>query len=230
MTLFRSFLSLIFPSVCFACGKALYDTEDSICTLCHYHLPKTNYHLYSDNPVTRLFWGRVNISAASSCYRFAKDGKVQQLIHHLKYRGQKNIGKTVGRFYGAELLQSELFSTVELIVPVPLHKHKLKKRGYNQSDLFAEGLAQAMKKEYDPGILVRGAPTETQTRKSRFARFRNVDSVFHLRDPGRLEGKHILLVDDVVTTGSTLEACAGKLLEVPGVKVSVATIAHAEQQ
>src|SRR5688572_7975230 len=129
----KDFLSLIFPKVCCACGKALYSSEECICMLCHYHLPKTNYHLDPDNPIVKLFWGRSDIHSASSCYKFSKGGKIQHLIHQLKYCGQKEIARTVGKFYGSELKEAELFKPVNMIIPVPLHPKKLKKRGYNQS-------------------------------------------------------------------------------------------------
>jgi len=224
----KAFLSLIFPKICSACGNGLYDTEDCICTLCQYQLPKTDFHLNPDNPIIKLFWGRADIFSASSCYKFSKGSKVQHLIHQLKYRGQKEIGKTIGKFYGSELKESALFNSVNTIMPVPLHPKKLRKRGYNQSDSFAEGLAESMKVESDLKNLVRTIATETQTKKSRFARFKNVDSIFAIKNSEKLEGKHILLVDDVVTTGSTLEACANKLLEIQGTKVSVVTIACAD--
>ena len=224
----KDFLYLIFPNACAACGNALYENEDCICTLCRFQLPKTDFHFNPNNPVIKLFWGRTNIYSASSYYKFSKGGKVQHLIHQLKYRGQKEIGKTIGRFFGTELKQSESFNTIDTVIPVPLHPKKFKKRGYNQSDFFAEGLAQTMNAKSDLKNLVRTVATEAQTKKSRFARFKNVDSIFAIKNSANLEGKHILLVDDVVTTGSTLEACANKLLEIPEVKVSVATIACTE--
>lgn len=220
----NDFLSLIFPKVCFACGKSLYKKEDCICTHCLFHLPKTNFHLYADNPVVKLFWGRVNIFSGASFLSFAKGSRVQHLIHQFKYRGKKEIGLSLGKRYGNELKQSSLFSSINLITPVPLHKEKLKKRGYNQSDFFARGLSEAFETEHK-NILMRTRSTETQTKKSRFARWKNVEEIFQITEPETVRGKHVLLVDDVVTTGATLEACAQKILEVPDTKVSVATIA-----
>ncbi len=221
----NDFLSLVFPKVCYACGKSLFKKEDCICTHCLYHLPQTNFHLYADNPVIKLFWGRTNIHSASSLYSFSKGSKVQHLIHHLKYRGKKEIGTSLGKYYGRELKKSFLFSSAEMVLPVPLHAKKLKKRGYNQSESFARGIAESMKTESPENVLVRTRASETQTRRSRFARWKNVEEVFKITEPEKLRGKHILIVDDVITTGSTLEACAGKILEIPGTKVSVATIA-----
>ncbi len=223
----HDFITLIFPQVCAACGKSLYKNEHSICTYCAYHLPQTDFHLDVENPVAKMFWGRVNIHSAAAFYNFGKGGRVQRLVHHLKYRGQKEIGTTLGKLYGYDLRNNELFNTIEVIIPVPLHRLKKKKRGYNQSEFFAEGLAESMKANTDFKSLVRVKASETQTRKSRFNRWKNVETVFHLTNTENLKDKHILLVDDVITTGATLEACAQMLLQIPGVKVSVATIAYA---
>jgi ComF family protein len=223
----NDFISLIFPQVCVSCGKSLYKNENSICTFCSYHLPKTNFHADNANPVAKIFWGRINISSAAAYYNFGKGGKVQHLIHQLKYRGQKNIGTAIGKFYGYDLRKSDSFRTVEMIVPVPLHPHKQKKRGYNQSEFFASGLAQSMNIGTDFTTLYRAFESETQTKKSRFNRWKNVETIFRLKNDHQLDGKHILLVDDVITTGATLEACAQTLLQIPNVKVSIATIAYA---
>jgi ComF family protein len=190
-------------------------------------LPKTNYHLYNDNPIEKLFWGRVTIFSAAAFYNFGKGGKVQQLIHQLKYKGQKEVGITLGKLYGYELKRSEKFKDIDIIIPVPLHPRKKKKRGYNQSEFFAEGLSKTLKASTDFQTLSRAKESSTQTKKSRFSRWENVESIFQLNDWEPLKGKHILLVDDVITTGATLEACAQTLLQIPNVKVSIATIAHA---
>ena len=192
-----------------------------------YHLPKTNYHVEADNPVIRHFWGKVNVSAASSYYFFNKGQKVQKLIHRLKYKGQKEIGIKMGNLYGSELLKNSGYSSADLIIPVPLHKSRLRTRGYNQSDFFAKGLSAAMNIPAETNLLVRNKKTETQTRKSRFARFENVSEVFSLTSESAIEGKHVLLVDDVITTGSTLTACADVLLKNKNTRVSIASIAYA---
>jgi ComF family protein len=225
----NDFLAMIFPKVCYACGKSLFKKEECICLYCLYHLPKTNFHLHHDNPVIKLFWGRVNIFSAAALFSFSKGGKVQHLIHQLKYKGKKEIGISLGKFYGNELKQSPLFAPAEVVVPVPLHPKKLKKRGYNQSEMFAQGIAEAMKINIPKEALIRTRASETQTKKSRFARWKNVEEIFSVTVPDALKGKHVLLVDDVVTTGSTLEACAEKILRVPGTKVSIATLASTLQ-
>lgn len=196
-----------------------------MCTYCLFHLPKTNYHLYADNPVVKLFWGRANVFSASSLYTFSKGSRVQHLIHQLKYRGKKEIGTSLGKYYGKELKAAPMFSSAEIILPVPLHSQKLKKRGYNQSESFAQGIAESMGAESLNDILIRTYASETQTKKSRFARWKNVEEIFKITSPEKIKGKHVLLVDDVVTTGSTLDACTQKILEVPDTKVSVVTIA-----
>ncbi len=223
----NDFFSLIYPKICVACGKSLFKKEYCICTYCTYHLSKTNYHLLTNNPIEKIFWGRVNIYSAASYYNFGKGGKVQHLIHQLKYKGQKDIGVTIGTLYGHELRKSEKFKSIDAIIPVPLHPKKQKKRGYNQSDFFAEGLSKSMKVQTDFISLFRAYESETQTKKSRFNRWKNVESIFQIKNAEALKGKHILLVDDVITTGATIEACAQALLTIPDTKVSVATIAYA---
>ena len=223
----KDFISLIFPKICVSCGKSLFKNEHSICTYCAYHLPKTNYHLDNENPVAKIFWGRANIFSAAAFYNFNKGGQVQHLIHQLKYKGRPEVGVAVGKLYGYELMQSDYFNTVTTIIPVPLHPKKQKKRGYNQSDCFAEGLSKSMNVEADFKTLYRESDSETQTKKSRFNRWQNVETIFQLRDLTTLQGKHVLLVDDVITTGATFEACAQTLLQVPDIKISIAAIAYA---
>ena len=225
--LWNDFVSLFFPLICLSCGKNLFKHENCICTHCLYHLPKTGFHLINDNPVAKIFWGRVNIQAAASFYTFSKGGKVQQLVHQLKYKGRQDVGVTLGKLYGFELLNAPCFNSIDLIIPVPLYKKRQRKRGYNQSACFAEGLAKTMSREINLTSLFRCASSESQTKKSRFIRWKNVEDLFYLKNEEQLKHKHILLVDDVITTGATLEACAQTLLKIEGVKLSIATIAYA---
>lgn len=226
-SLAEDLISLFYPRVCLACGNSLFKKEQVLCLSCLYKLPKTGFHLMEDNPVARQFWGKINFESAASYYYFSKGGSVQHLVHQLKYKGYEEIGRYVGRLYGHELLKSPLFNRVSAIVPVPLHPLKLAKRGYNQAECFAEGLAEAMQAELDTRSLVRVRASETQTRKSRFRRWENVKEIFQLTDSAALAGKHVLLVDDVITTGSTLEAAGHVLMQIPGISVSVASIACA---
>ena len=222
------FISLIFPELCPACGTELVANEHIICTGCLYNLPHTNFHLQPDNIVARQFWGKINVENAHSLYYFSKGGKVQNLMHHFKYKGMQRIGNILGGIAGEQLLKSNGFDNIDLIIPVPLHKSRLKQRGYNQSLCFAEGIAAKIKADVEENNLVRIRATETQTHKSRFSRFENMQEVFVVNDEERLKNKHILLVDDIVTTGSTLEACGIELLKIDGLKLSIATIAYAE--
>jgi len=221
----RETLHLFFPRLCPACGNALLRKETLICFACHYRMPRTNYHLQEDNPIARIFWGRVPLTGAAAYYFFRKEGRVQRLLHELKYKGKPEIGREIGRLYGKELLNSDTFSSSELIIPVPLHPAKKVIRGYNQSDVFGEGLAEAMPGELITDILVRRYNSETQTRKSRFDRWENVETVFGIASPDAIRGKRILLVDDVVTTGATLESCAQHLLKAGAISLSIACIA-----
>jgi len=220
-------ISLFYPRVCLACGNTLFRNEEILCFSCLYHLPKTNFHFEEDNPVARQFWGKINFASAASCYYFTKGSKVQHLIHQLKYKGYKEIGAYIGKLYGLELMKSPGFNSITSVIPVPLHPRKEAKRGFNQAEWFAKGLAASMKTELDKTTLIRATSSETQTRKSRFNRWENVKEIFRIEDIGRQAGKHVLLVDDVITTGSTLEAAGHSLLQVPGIKISVASIACA---
>jgi len=199
-----------------------------ICTDCRFSLPYTDFHLQPDNIVAQQFWGRVKLEAVFALFYFVKGGKVQNLVHALKYKGNKDVGVLLGEMAGSRLAKNEVFKSVDIVIPVPLHKKRLNQRGYNQARCFAEGIARQLNITVETGNLVRPAATETQTHKSRFERFNNMQEVFVIKSPESLEGKHILLVDDVVTTGSTLEACGNQLLKIEGVKLSVATIAYAE--
>jgi ComF family protein len=225
MNLFSDFISLFYPRYCAACGNSLWKHEEVVCTRCDFHLPRTNFHLELDNPVSRLFWGRAKLKSAAAFYYFHKGNRVQHLVHELKYKGRKDIGIYLGRQYGSYLKNSPFFNSVDIILPVPLHKKKLMQRGYNQSEQFALGLMAAMKIPLDTNSLIRTRASETQTRKARFSRWENVSGLFYISDPGKLAGKHILLVDDVITTGSTIESCTKALLSVPGSVISVAAIA-----
>ncbi|MCF8302678.1 MAG: ComF family protein [Bacteroidales bacterium] len=220
-------LSLFYPRICLACGNSLYPNEEVVCFSCLYHLPETDFHVEKDNPVSRLFWGKVPVENASACYYFSKGGKVQHLIHQLKYQGRRSIGEYLGTYYGHKLRASGFYSDIDVIIPVPLHPKKLKKRGYNQSVIIADGLAEGMYVPVKTRTLIRKIASSTQTKKSKYERWENVKDIFGVNNAETLEGKHILLVDDVITTGSTLEACILRLNDITGIRVSVAALACA---
>lgn len=220
-------LNLIYPDLCQACDTYLLQGEVVICTKCLFHLPKTNFHQQENNPVSMLFWGRVRIEYAASFYTFEKGSKYQKLIHKLKYHNRPEIGIELGKHLGYILGKSEMYKSIDIIVPVPLHPKKRKLRGYNQSEMIVKGISESMQKPADMDSLIRQVHTESQTKKGRLERWENVDNVFQVKETEPLANKHILLVDDVVTTGSTLEACAQVLLNIEGTRVSIATLAYA---
>lgn len=227
MNLLDDFISLFFPRTCYACGNNLFRNEKIICTSCLLHLPKTNFHKIKENPVSQVFWGRVNLVTATSMYFYRKGGRVQHLIHQLKYKGHKEIGGFLGQIYGSQLIDIELYKNVDLIIPIPLHQSKLKKRGFNQAEVFARGLAEAMHKEIDVKSLVRQVATSTQTKKTRYRRWENVSDIFRLVIPENINNKNILVVDDVITTGATMEAFIQTIQTATNVKVSIASLAFA---
>ncbi len=221
-------LNLIFPNTCQACGQILIKGEKVICLKCLFTLPRTNFHNFQDNPVSRTFWGRVDLHAATSFLFFNKGGHVQKLMHEFKYHGKSETAVYLGKLMGAEIIKSNLFCDIDAIIPVPLHRKRLKKRGYNQSEMIADGIAQSMGVYTETDVLLRTQHTSTQTKKSRYNRWQNVKGKFTVANSEKVIDKHVLLVDDVLTTGATLEACAQKLVDIPGIRVSVATLAYAQ--
>lgn len=227
MPFFDDLISLFYPRLCAGCNTPLVKGEEVLCLKCMADLPKTNYHLYVENPVYQIFIGRANISLATSFCRFDKGGRLQHLLHQLKYKGNREVGHKMGILFGADMIQNILYQDIEAIIPVPLHPEREKKRGFNQSVEICKGLSESMNRPLILGNLIREVHTSSQTRKGRFERWENVSGIFRIKNGPLLAGKHLLLVDDVVTTGATLEACCGPLLEIPGVKVSIATLASA---
>jgi ComF family protein len=218
-------ICLVFPRICACCGNSLWKHEEIICTSCDFRLPRTRFHLESDNPASRTFWGRVVVENATAYLYFNKGNKAQQLVHLLKYKGRKDIGIFFGEQHGRLLKESADYQSVEMILPVPLHKKKFMKRGFNQSEQYAVGISRVMQIPVNAHILERCHFSDTQTKKSRFERWKNVSDLFTAKNTSQLEGKHVLLVDDVITTGATLEACIRVLSDIPGIRISVAAIA-----
>ena len=225
----KDFLDLIFPRNCPQCGKALFDFEPCLCTICQGSLPVANFHLRPfDNELTSKIRGLTQVNRAMAFIRFSKKGKSQQLLHQLKYRNKPEIGEEMGRLYGLTLKNSGYMHEWDLIIPVPLHPMKQKRRGYNQSEKFANGLSKVLEVRVE-NFLERRKFTETQTKKSRLKRLENVDEVFDLLEGESVNGLRILLVDDVITTGATLCACANVLLAYGAKHVDLATIAAGGQ-
>lgn len=223
-----SFISLLFPRCCVVCGRSLAKGEECICAMCNINLPRTNYHLQKDNQVEQLFWGKIPLERATSFFFYRKGSDFRQILHQLKYGGQKEIGAIMGRYMASELTVSGFFEGIDVIIPVPLHKRKQRIRGYNQSEWIARGISAVTGICIDTEVIVRQKHTETQTRKSAFERWENVDGIFALHHADSLKGKHVLVVDDVLTTGATTVACASRLVEIEGVRISVLTLAVAE--
>ncbi len=225
--LWDDFLSLLFPRLCYGCGDHLLRNENLICTACYVVIPRTNYHLVAENPVAQLFWGRCLIERAAAFSYYNKGSRIRNLIHNLKYKGVKELGHELGYIYGLSLKTSGFTDGIDIIIPVPLHHSKKHYRGFNQSDLISSGISDVTGLPVDSTSLVRESVSATQTKRSRYDRWTNVEGIFCVTDTVILKGKHILLVDDVITTGSTIEACANELLKIEGVKVSVVALAFA---
>lgn len=226
--LWDDFISLLFPRLCYGCSCHLLRNEKIICTECFILIPRTNYHLDPDNPVAQLFWGRCQIEKAAAFSYYAKGSRMRKLIHNMKYKGIREIGTEIGRIYAISLCRSGFINDIDIIIPVPLHQSKKRKRGFNQSESVSEGISSVTGLKLDTASLVRVSASATQTKRSRYDRWTNVDGIFRVADPFKLKGKHVLLVDDVITTGSTIESCANELLKVEGVRVSVVALAYAE--
>lgn len=227
-TWFLSFFQLIFPRQCAACGKLLQEGEEVLCLKCNMDMPRTNYHCWKDNPVERMFWGKVPLERATSYFFYRKGGGYRNILHQLKYGGRKDYGETMGRFMAAELMQTDFFRGVDVIVPVPLHPCKQQKRGYNQSEYIARGVSAVTGIGMDTSVVVRTKHTETQTRKFTYERWENVEGIFLLHHPGQFAGKHVLIIDDVLTTGATITACADAFQGVEDVRISILTLAKAD--
>jgi ComF family protein len=225
----QDFLSLIYPRNCVACGNSLFKHEEQVCNYCYVNLPKTNFHKQERNPVDALFYGRTPLLLASSFYLFTKKGSIQKVLHAIKYKHNKELAVLVGKWYAEDLKHDPIISKADYVIPVPLHYKKLKTRGYNQSEEFAKGLAEGLQTTLDTEVLKRKEFTETQTKKSKYERWENVEDVFELIAPETFKNKQVVLVDDVITTGATIEACCQLLQQIEGIQISVLSIAYADK-
>jgi len=223
-----SLRQLFFPHVCKSCFAEIVYQEQFLCTRCISDLPFTEFATLPENPVEKIFYGRASIVAATSLFFFTPASVVQQLIHLVKYKGQKKLAVYLGKMMGQEIMQVPRFAGLDMVVPLPLFRSREKTRGYNQAALLARGISEVLGIPSNESIIGRNKASATQTRKSREERWKNVDGLFTITgDPGK--NRHILLVDDVITTGATLDACANTLLAIDGVKVSIMTLAYAIQ-
>lgn len=218
---------LFLPRRCSACDLALMPQERALCLSCMQDLPLARSHDDPENPVERAFHGKVRLECASAFMRFTKHGGVQRLLHRLKYQGHEDLGLELGRLMAQDAMKSPRFADVEVVLPVPLHPAKLRQRGYNQSELLVRGMLEVWPLAAPPKGLVRTRRTPSQTRRGRLDRWTNVNVAFGVGDPDALRGKHLLIVDDVLTTGATIEACVHVLQEVPDVRISVLACACA---
>lgn len=223
----NSTLHLFYPHLCTGCGSDLLKEDNLLCLRCLHELPHTNFASMAGNPAEKQFWGRLPIEAGHSEFYFAKDFLIQQLIHRLKYKGDTRTGFFLGERMGNSLLKSGRFNGIDALIPLPLYARKERKRGYNQAAIICNGMSSVMNIPVLTGLVIRQYATETQTRKHRTERWENVSGSFIITDAEPLKGKHLLLVDDVVTTGATLEACGAVMLQQPGVRLSIATLAYA---
>jgi ComF family protein len=224
-----SFLQVVFPHVCDGCGSDLLNIESRLCLRCFASLPETNFEEHSGNPVEKMFWGRMPIVNGTAQYYFTKESLMQQLMHRFKYKGNKELGLQLGRMMGTALKLSNRFSKVDALIPLPLFPSKEKRRGFNQATVLCEGMAEILNLPVLLHVITRPQHTETQTKKGRIERWRNIEGKFQLKESGSIQDKHLLLVDDVVTTGATLEACGNELLLAENVKLSIATLCLASR-
>lgn len=225
----ESLLQLVFPHVCDGCGSDLLNIESRLCIRCLASLPETNFEKHSLNPVEKIFWGRLPIINASAHLYFTKESLVQHLMHQVKYKGNKELGLQLGRIMGHALKSSNRFNNPDALIPLPLFPSKEKKRGYNQAAVLCEGIAEILSIPVFSNVITRPQYTETQTKKGRIERWKNIEGKFQLENPQLIQNKHLLLVDDVITTGATLEASGNELLKAENVRLSVAVLCVASR-
>jgi ComF family protein len=222
----ESVTHLFFPHICVGCGSDILSSQQLLCISCINKLPLTNYHAHADNPVEKTFWGRIPLMHATSYLYFSKNSIVQQLLHQFKYKGNQDIGVYFGRKMGDAFASAGRLQKADFLVPLPLHRSREHKRGYNQAEILCRGMAEAMNIPVLNTVVTRTAKTETQTHKGRSSRWENMEGKFLVPEPNILQNKHVILVDDVITTGATLEACGLELLKAQGLILSIATLAY----
>lgn len=228
-TFSRGLTYFLFPEVCSICRRPIFRHENRLCNLCISALPRTHFHQSPHNPIEKIFWGRINLEGATAFLFFRRGNRTQKIMHAIKYQEEPELGEILGLLFGQDLKDSKSFNTCMAVIPIPLHPKKLKLRGYNQCDFLAKGIARGMNAKFLPHALKRDIANVTQTQKKRIDRWENVDGIFSGGEQLPEPGNHVLLVDDVVTTGATMEAAAIALKNA-GLKVSVATLAFADKR
>jgi ComF family protein len=224
----ESFLHLLFPHICCGCGNDIFHQESVLCMRCIEALPETNFEYHPNNPVEKHFWGRLPLRAAAGQFYFTKESLMQRLMHQFKYKANRELGLQLGRMMGEQLKRSGRFNA-DVIIPLPLFPAKEKRRGYNQATVLCQGMQEIMDIPILDKVIIRPQHTETQTKKGRIERWKNMEGKFILQDPRAINNKHLVLVDDVVTTGATLEACGTELLKAENVSLSVVTLCVASR-
>ncbi|MEX1381867.1 ComF family protein [Lutibacter sp.] len=228
MNFLKDIFTIFYPDICLCCKDQLTTNEQLICIDCRHDLPVTNFTNEADNIVEKIFYGRVPVQEATSLLYFLKKGKVQELMHQLKYKSQQKVGTFIGDWLGEIILNSKRFKTIDCIIPVPLHKTKQHLRGYNQVSTFGKSLSQKLEIPFYEDILLKTSATKTQTKKLRLDRWKNSEHQFILQKTNTLKNKHILLIDDIITTGATLEACINAFETNKNIKISIATMAYTQ--
>lgn len=220
----NSLLHFSFPQICEGCGTDLPEPTQFLCLKCLSFLPATNFHMHPNNPIEKIFWGRIPVTYATSQFYYTRESIIQQLMHQFKYSGNKDLGLFLGKLMGDALSSSNRFSYLDALIPLPLFPSKERKRGFNQATILSEGISAVLNVPVLKNVICRNSFTETQTKKGRIERWQNMEGRFELTATAQLEGKHVLLIDDVVTTGASLEACGTELLKVKDLRLSIATL------
>jgi ComF family protein len=220
----ESLLHFFFPHICEGCGTDIISREHYLCVQCLNRLPLTDYHLYAGNPVEKVFWGRIPLAGATAQYYFTKHSLIQQLMHQVKYKGNKELAFYLGKIMGQQLAASNRFIYTDGLIPLPHFPDKEKKRGFNQATVLSQGIASVLNKPVLNDVVCRSIHTETQTKKNRIERWQNMENGFALIHGQAIENKHVVLVDDVITTGATLEACGRVILQVDTARLSIASL------
>jgi ComF family protein len=226
-TLLNDFFSLFFPNFCFGCNGGLVKGEEILCTYCLSELPKLDHDQSDDNPILKKFIGRMPVKRGWVLLKFQKAGIVQNLLHKLKYDNRPEVGERLGKILSMRLIEDGYANEFDLLIPVPLHKNKRRIRGYNQSAMIAEGMGKILNVPFSDTLIARVKSTQTQTKKSKIERWENVNEAFQVLHPTNISGKRILIIDDVITTGATIESCAKSLLDAGAAEISIACLAGA---